>query len=128
MLGAHKTDDPSKATAMPVVARQVAGAMIHRRSCWTGCRRLYRPGVVAVAQNKPIATGSSDSSASMTNDIRTVEEVLGHEDVKTTTICTNVLNRGPSGVRKPVDGLQEGGSYADPHNMPKQMLGRSASH
>ena len=38
-------------------------------------------------------------------DIRTVQELLGHNDVKTTMIYTQVLNRGPSGVRSPVDGL-----------------------
>ena len=38
-------------------------------------------------------------------DIRTVQELLGHNDVKTTMIDTHVLNRGPAGVRSPVDGL-----------------------
>ncbi|MBI4001228.1 MAG: tyrosine-type recombinase/integrase [Nitrospira defluvii] len=37
--------------------------------------------------------------------IRTVQELLGHRDVKTTMICTHVLHQGPAGVRSPLDGL-----------------------
>ncbi len=37
------------------------------------------------------------------NDIRTVQELLGHASVETTEIYTHVLHKGVLGVRSPVD-------------------------
>jgi site-specific recombinase XerD len=49
-------------------------------------------------------------------DIRTIQELMGHRDVNTTMIYTHVLNRGLMGVNSSAESLQpQEPSYTDPY-------------
>ena len=54
-------------------------------------------------------------------DIGTLQELLGHKDVRTTMIYAYFLNRGGKGARSPLDGLRSSPgkvSYTDLHKTP----------
>jgi len=76
----------------------------------TAVQRAFRAAVRASGTTKPASCHSLRHSFATHlleggYDIRTVQELLGHRDVRTTMLYTHVLNRGRLAVRSPGDAL-----------------------
>jgi integron integrase len=74
----------------------------------TGLRTYIRSAVAKTDIQKPVKAHTFRHSFATRllqkgYDIRTIQKLLGHEDVTTTEIYTHVLNRGAMGVISPMD-------------------------
>ncbi len=93
----------------PSTRRVKVGAALFRHHCHpSGPQRAVRAAARAAGLSKRVTCHTFRHSFATHllqsgYDIRTIQELLGHKDVRSTMIYTHVLNRGGRGVRSPAD-------------------------